>query len=205
MTGRTDVPYGFCHCGCGGLAPLAQHTDARRGYVAGEPHRFIQGHNARHPTLSERLWAKVEKNGPPSAHRPDLGPCWLWTGALDPKGYGRIGDRGATRLVHRVAYELVLGSIPDDLPLDHLCRVSGCVNPAHLEPVTSAENTRRGLGGVLKTHCKNGHPWIPENITMTGPDRTCAICRYLSSRRGHAAYRQRKAAERMARRREAPT
>ncbi|MGH9151353.1 MAG: HNH endonuclease [Acidimicrobiales bacterium] len=33
---------------------------------------------------------------------------------------------------------------PEGLTLDHLCRDRRCVNPAHLEPVTVAENLRRG-------------------------------------------------------------
>lgn len=44
---------------------------------------------------------------------------------------------------HRHSYQSLVGSIPDGLHLDHLCRVPACVNPEHLEPVTLAENNRR--------------------------------------------------------------
>lgn len=96
----------------------------------------------------DRFWAKVDKAGPISPHRPDLGPCWLWTGALK-KGYGHFcsqarRDRPRTWIgAHRWAYEAMVGPIPADLELDHLCRNPPCVNPGHLEPVTSAENLRR--------------------------------------------------------------
>jgi hypothetical protein len=45
---------------------------------------------------------------------------------------------------HRFAYLEFVGPIPDGLVLDHLCRNKKCVNPDHLEPVTNAENLRRG-------------------------------------------------------------
>jgi hypothetical protein len=46
---------------------------------------------------------------------------------------------------HRVYWERENGPIPEGLQIDHLCRNPGCVNPAHLELVTNAENTQRGL------------------------------------------------------------
>ena len=43
----TEIPYGYCHCGCGQLAPIAAQSDTARGYVKGKPLRYIAGHNAR--------------------------------------------------------------------------------------------------------------------------------------------------------------
>jgi hypothetical protein len=85
-----------------------------------------------------RFWAKVL-----------VGPnCWLWKAAKVPSGYGqfRVGDH--LERAHRVAYEMVVGPIPDGLTIDHLCKNPWCVNPAHLEPVTMLENlSRRGRSG----------------------------------------------------------
>ncbi len=74
--------------------------------------------------------------------------CWVWNGRLNDDGYGVLDlswRRGGpkSRSAHRLAYELFVGPIPDGLEIDHLCAVRRCVNPAHLEAVTHAENVRR--------------------------------------------------------------
>lgn len=65
--------------------------------------------------------------------------CWIWTGARRGT-YGVVSRTPA----HHLLYEFHKGKIPDNLQLDHLCRVHLCVNPDHLEAVSSGENTRRG-------------------------------------------------------------
>lgn len=120
--------------------------------------------------LDERLWEKVSEA--PCG-------CWIFTGSK-PSGYGRIaaGGRGNGPLqAHRVAYEIVVGKIPDGLVLDHLCRNPACVRPDHLEPVTNAENVRRGLRGRLTTACPQGHAYTPENTYVYRGHRYCRRCR----------------------------
>lgn len=75
--------------------------------------------------------------------------CWLWKGAKSKGGYGYLRVMGTPTQAHRVFYERHKGAIPEGLHIDHLCRVRGCVNPDHLEPVTLAENGRRGLNAKL--------------------------------------------------------
>lgn len=106
---------------------------------------------------------------------PDTG-CWLWTGALNGKGYGQIGVEGRSRSTHRVAYEALVGPIPDGLQLDHLCRVRHCANPEHLEPVTGAENLARSPLMGSKTHCLRGHPLSGFNVIRNGNRRYCREC-----------------------------
>lgn len=71
--------------------------------------------------------------------------CWLWLGAEDENGYGRVvaGD-GTRRIVkaHRRVYELLVGPIPEGMMLRHKCDTRCCVNPAHLEPGTVTDNAR---------------------------------------------------------------
>lgn len=96
------------------------------------------------PGRAERFWAKVDLDGPIPLHRPDLGPCWHWTGAVTGRGgYGAFWD-GGRRQAHRVGHEILGLHLPDGLVIDHLCRNPRCVRPLHHEWVTSGENTRRG-------------------------------------------------------------
>lgn len=86
--------------------------------------------------LSERFWAKVNKTE----------SCWLWTGAkLKSGGYGSIRINRQAKRAHRVAYELLVGQIPEGMILRHSCDTPLCVNPAHLIPGTHLENTQDAL------------------------------------------------------------
>jgi hypothetical protein len=85
-----------------------------------------------------------------------------------------------------MAYELVVGPVPDGMELDHLCRNRACVRPDHLEPVTHAENSRRAA--YLITTCSRGHH-LPE----PGPDGGRRVCRLCANDRNRE-YKQRRAA-----------
>lgn len=99
----------------------------------------------------------------------DANGCHLWNGAVNRDGYGlvmmHIDGRKRNRFVHRVIYEAHSGPIPGGLEIDHLCRNRRCCNPAHLEAVDQAENKRRGSRSLL-THCKSGHPFDGENLSV---------------------------------------
>ena len=129
--------------------------------------------------LADRLWRRVQKGGPDD--------CWLWLGGNNGNGYGVIGLGGRNRgqaYVHRVAWELERGPIPDGLEIDHICRVRSCVNPRHMALVTHGENCRRSplvLSTIAanKTHCPAGHPYDEAN-TYHPPgapgNRMCRAC-----------------------------
>ena len=120
--------------------------------------------------------------------------CWLWRGHVKANGYGAAGQG---RPAHRRIYELLVGPIPPGFQLDHLCKVLTCVNPAHLEPVTPRENTKRSdsFAGInaRKTHCVHGHEFTPENTYVTRRGRR--HCRACSRRRDRAAYWSHREAE----------
>ncbi len=125
-------------------------------------------------TFEDRFWAKVDKTD----------DCWLWTGAINQSGYGTLslGSRSEGTIgAHRASYILNVGTIPEGLTLDHLCRVRHCVRPEHLEPVTADENKRRGHGPVAEkarqTHCIHGHEFDEDNtIIRTNGTRRCRAC-----------------------------
>ncbi len=132
-----------------------------------------RGHEAEY--FQHRFWSKVDKNGPNG--------CWIWTAGKTSTGYGEFEVGYKMRKAHRVAYELVKGEIPGGLPLDHLCKNIVCVNPDHLEPVTTRENLLRGdtitRRNVDKTHCIHGHPLSGDNLVpfmLARGERRCATC-----------------------------
>jgi hypothetical protein len=119
--------------------------------------------------------------------------CWEWTAAKTKGGYGCFWVQGKQELAHRFIYEQWNDTkIPQNLQVDHLCSNRGCVNPAHLEPVTCKENLMRAktLARINsdKTHCDHGHKYTPENTYLrpTG-GRDCMECR----RRRQLEYKQR--------------
>jgi len=123
--------------------------------------------------------------------RPD--DCWPWPGYVAPDGYARTAPPGTSRktTAHRVAYELLVGPVPDGAQLDHLCRNKRCVNPWHLEPVSPGENVRRspgrGSAKTPRTHCKRGHPLSGANLRIYwnshGRARFCVACDQLRKHR----------------------
>jgi len=135
----------------------------------------------------KHFWDKVEKTA----------GCWRWTAALDSDGYGSFAINRRAAVAHRVSYRLLVGAIPEGLQLDHLCRNRACVNPAHLEPVTAAENLRRAdlaLGiRSAKTHCPKGHEYNGDNTYTLRNTRYCrpcnraAVARYAARKRGGAS------------------
>lgn len=128
-------------------------------------------------SVPDRFWEKVNMVGPVPEHRPDLGPCWIWTGAHAKRGYGLFWHSGRMRWAYRWLYLTVVGVVPEGLELDHVCRTPACVRPDHLEPVTHAENMRRG-STATKTHCAQGHEFTESNTyrAPSGRRRDCRTC-----------------------------
>ena len=128
---------------------------------------------------TQEFWGLVDKSG----------SCWTWAGTVSGKGYGYVRRDGRSQRAHRVAYEMVVGPIPEGLHLDHLCRNRLCVNPGHLEPVTNRTNALRGNSPNAIIHrtnrCKHGHSMDDARVSPKGRD--CRTCHNLRAKRYRAA------------------
>lgn len=119
--------------------------------------------------LKRRLFSRTKKTK----------SCWIWQGTTT-RGYGMVSWKYYRGSTHRLSLLLVGRSVPRGLTVDHLCRVRNCLNPSHLEVVTTKENILRGESWAAKnsqkTHCKNGHEFTPKNTRWMPKGRQCWIC-----------------------------
>lgn len=140
-----------------------------------------------HDIIKQRILEKVSME--------PMSGCWIWLGATSVKEYALMWDGDRVSQAHRLSYMVFRGPIPHGLVTDHLCRVHCCVNPDHLEPVTSKVNTNRGLTGktqkakdatrrnaakssqmqAAREFCKNGHSFAEHGIPR-GTTRRCMAC-----------------------------
>ena len=146
-------------------------------------------------TTEERFWQKTHKPLLPNT-------CWLWKGHLDKDGYGTFYTGSRTNKTrrgiraHRFVYALLVGPIPENMTIDHICRCRNCVNPKHLRLLSATDNLMAGMGiqaqNKRKTHCKRGHPFEGHTLQIVHRgnriERHCRECKRLWM----AEYRARK-------------
>jgi hypothetical protein len=131
--------------------------------------------------------------------------CWLYAGSVERNGYpqltARVYGKEKTVMVHRLMYEALVDTLIKGMQIDHLCKVTTCINPAHLEQVTRLENLKRSecitTIHANKSTCIHGHPFEGRNlIVWVSPSgkrmRQCRECSNRSAREYSARKRSRK-------------
>jgi hypothetical protein len=131
-------------------------------------------------------------------YEPNTG-CWLWSGAVDKRGYGNLSRKGCSRAAHRASWEIHRGPIPlicgdQRMCVCHHCDTPPCVNPDHLflgthvENMLDRERKKRSTNG-RKTHCLKGHSLSGSNLRKDSAGRR--VCRACANDRGRAYLRRR--------------
>jgi hypothetical protein len=112
--------------------------------------------------------------------------CWEWEGTKQAQGYDRYKIKGRKYSVHRAVYQIVNGvQLTSKIFVCHSCDNPSCCNPDHLWLGTPQDNVsdmvakgRYTNWNSLKTHCKHGHEFTPENTyPKGGTGRQCKTCR----------------------------
>ena len=134
-------------------------------------------------SMEDRFFQKVRKTD----------SCWLWTGALNSRGYGAFGVNGKSVSAHRYSYETYVGPIPEGMVVCHSCDIRNCVNPQHLWVGSTADNNkdmfqkeRNGSSTRRQTHCRRGHDFSEYGVYERKRkddtiDRFCRECKRISS------------------------
>jgi len=160
------------------LEPVTTQENVLRGFVAAQGRHVMTEKVELGPKLVvpqrvlDHFWAKVEKGASDE--------CWAWRGRT-VRGYGVFAAwmteqrASQTWRAHRFSFAVMIGSIPEGLVLGHLCNTKHCVNPAHLELVTTQENSRRAFARSVQ---------LQRTATSVEEETVTSICEDLH-RRGH--------------------
>lgn len=131
-----------------------------------------------------RFWALVKKNGPVPKMHPELGPCWLWMGALlAGYGYFTISNQKGQILAHRLAWKFAKGELPPEDLHHFACLNRRCVNPQHVQSLSHSEHPTIEAVQKRGNFCPAGHPFAGKNLYTYNGRRYCRACRNAAQKR----------------------
>lgn len=176
------IEYGFCWCGCGEKTALAESNDRSCWKIKGMPRMFICGHAQ---SINFDKEYEVRDCGYKT-------PCWIWMRGRNKGRYGLTygiarrtpGDK-VPMSSHRLMYERHKGPVSPNCDLDHLCRVTLCCNPEHVEPVSHEENVRRGKNtrlspkDVLEMFALEKSGWTQKEIAVAYGVSHSHVCKVM--------------------------
>lgn len=159
-TEKPSIPYGYCECGCGQKTKISSITRKNRGWIKGEPKRFI----AKHKTTSPIDCLLDSKSG-----------CWNWQKAKTPHGYGVLRLDGNLEYAHRYYYKLAYGEIEEGMHICHKCDNPSCVNPEHLFAGTRSDNLSDCVNKGRHVSVFRNLEGVKNNQSKMTPDKVSEI------------------------------
>lgn len=136
---RVFLRNGWYWCYVGGTKKSLRTKDLKEAQarVAILKATYVRPPRTKRASDPATFWSRVDRNGP--VIRPELGPCWMWTGSKTPQGYGSLWWSGRGARAHRVAFFIEHGRWPEPMACHH-CDNPGCVRASHLYEGNAYEN-----------------------------------------------------------------
>lgn len=116
-------------------------------------HYDVAKRTGRIPTIAPKFRGTIQERL--NFYSEPSGDCIIWTGGLNPDGYGKVRHHGRNLNAHRVAFEIANGSIPTGRVIDHKCHNPACINPEHLRLATTKTNAENLKGPTVRN--STGH------------------------------------------------
>ena len=188
---KDDIPYGLCRCGCGNPTKLAERTSTRKGWIKGQPLRFLPRHF-------------------PGVFREE-NPSWRGGRKINDGGYVIVLQAGHPRAdtngyvrEHVLIAEKALGKpLPKGAEVHHVdgnrannknSNLVICPNHAYHNLIHLRMKAKKACGNPNWRKCEFCQQWDDPNNMLGKPGRSemyHAVCRN--------AYRRQRYAERKSR------
>lgn len=103
----------------------------------------------------EKRWNSVQRK----IDRDHYSGCHIWKGGKNASRHGVVMVQGQRLYVHRIAYQVAYGLIPEGSHIHHVCKNPSCVNPPHLRCLTPKKHREAHIvyDKPAPAECRHGH------------------------------------------------